>query len=226
MRARSTGPGQLSACRSSSIADSPSPNGQLKKLLPRGRLSRQYRRRQGWMSPCPPPPKEHRIRCRRMSGRWSCSGTGSPPIHRGFPITTARWPHAGVARPRSPESGSSRTSATLDYILCSSAARTRQTLEATGLATPTALVDVSSSIYEAYPEELLELVTAAPPADRTAPAGGSCAGSAGSRRNAGRTRIEHRRPARHGNQVSDVRDRGSRCRGSVGRRRRGRRATG
>jgi phosphohistidine phosphatase len=56
---------------------------------------------------------------------------------------------------------------TLDYILCSSAARTRQTLEATGLVTPTALVDVSSSIYEAYPEELLDLITAAPPADHT-----------------------------------------------------------
>jgi len=45
------------------------------------------------------------------------------------------------------------------------------------------------------------------------PAGGSCAGSAWSRRNAGRTRIEHRRSARHGNEVSDVRARGSRCRG-------------
>jgi phosphohistidine phosphatase len=56
---------------------------------------------------------------------------------------------------------------TLDYILCSSAARTRQTLEATGLVTPTVLVDVSSSIYEAYPDELLELITAAPPADRS-----------------------------------------------------------
>ncbi len=56
---------------------------------------------------------------------------------------------------------------TLDYILCSSAARTRQTLEASGLVTPTVLVDVSSSIYEAYPDELLELITAAPPADRT-----------------------------------------------------------
>jgi phosphohistidine phosphatase len=33
--------------------------------------------------------------------------------------------------------------------------------------TPTVLVDVSSSIYEAYPEELLELITAAPQADRT-----------------------------------------------------------
>ena len=55
----------------------------------------------------------------------------------------------------------------LDYILCSSAARTRQTLEATGLATPTVLVDFTSSIYEAYPDELLDLVTAAPPADRT-----------------------------------------------------------
>jgi phosphohistidine phosphatase len=60
-----------------------------------------------------------------------------------------------------------RNAPTLDYILCSSAARTRQTLEATGLVTPTVLVDVSSSIYEAYPEELLELITAAPQADRT-----------------------------------------------------------
>jgi len=61
----------------------------------------------------------------------------------------------------------SQNAPTLDYILCSSAARTRQTLEATGLVTPTVLVDVSSSIYEAYPDELLELITAAPPADRT-----------------------------------------------------------
>src|SRR6476646_10819044 len=60
-----------------------------------------------------------------------------------------------------------RNAPTLDYILCSSAARTRQTLEASGLVTPTVLVDVSSSIYEAYPDELLELITAAPPADRT-----------------------------------------------------------
>jgi phosphohistidine phosphatase len=59
-----------------------------------------------------------------------------------------------------------RNAPPLDYILCSSAARTRQTLEATGLVTPTVLVDVSSSIYEAYPDELLELITAAPPADR------------------------------------------------------------
>jgi len=58
-------------------------------------------------------------------------------------------------------------SVTPDYILCSSAARTRQTLEATGLATPTVLVDFTSSIYEAYPDELLDLVTAAPSADRT-----------------------------------------------------------
>ena len=55
----------------------------------------------------------------------------------------------------------------LDSILCSSAARTRQTLQATGLVTPTVLVDVTSSIYEAYPEELLDLVAAAVPADRT-----------------------------------------------------------
>jgi phosphohistidine phosphatase len=60
-----------------------------------------------------------------------------------------------------------RNAPTPDYIMCSSAARTRQTLEATGLATPTVLVDFTSSIYEAYPEELLELVTAAPLADRT-----------------------------------------------------------
>ena len=101
----------------------------------------------------------------------------------------------------------------LDYILCSSAARTRQTLEATGLATPTVLVDVSSSIYEAYPEELLELVTAAPPADRTVLLVGHAPGVPGARRNAGRTRIEHRRPARMEHEVSDVRARGSRCRG-------------
>jgi len=60
-----------------------------------------------------------------------------------------------------------RNAPALDYILCSSAARTRQTLESTGLVTPTVLIDFTSAIYQAHPEELLELVTAAPPADRT-----------------------------------------------------------
>ena len=55
----------------------------------------------------------------------------------------------------------------LDLIVCSTAMRTRQTVEATGLTTPLELVDYTSEIYEAYPEELLELVTAASPSHRT-----------------------------------------------------------
>ena len=54
----------------------------------------------------------------------------------------------------------------IDHIICSTAARTRQTLEATGIVTPTALVDFTDAIYEAYPDELLELVAAANPTDR------------------------------------------------------------
>ena len=55
----------------------------------------------------------------------------------------------------------------IDHVICSTAERTRQTLDATGLATPTVLVDFTSAVYEAYPDELLELVAAANPTDRT-----------------------------------------------------------
>ena len=54
----------------------------------------------------------------------------------------------------------------IDHVICSTAERTRQTLTATGIVTPTALVDFTDSIYEAYPDELLELVAAANPSDR------------------------------------------------------------
>ena len=43
----------------------------------------------------------------------------------------------------------------IDHVICSTAERTRQTLQATGLLTPTVLVDFTDAIYEAYPEELL-----------------------------------------------------------------------
>ena len=55
----------------------------------------------------------------------------------------------------------------IDHVLCSTAERTRQTLAASGLLQPTVLVDYTDEIYEAYPEELLALVTAASPAERT-----------------------------------------------------------
>ena len=55
----------------------------------------------------------------------------------------------------------------VDHIICSTAERTRQTLQATGIVTPSALVDFTDAIYEAYPDELLELVLAANPTDRT-----------------------------------------------------------
>ncbi len=54
----------------------------------------------------------------------------------------------------------------IDHVICSNAERTRQTLQATGIVTPTALVDFTDAIYEAYPDELLELVAAANPSDR------------------------------------------------------------
>jgi phosphohistidine phosphatase len=55
----------------------------------------------------------------------------------------------------------------IDHVLCSTAERTRQTLAATDLLQPSVLVDYTDEVYEAYPEELLALVTAASPADRT-----------------------------------------------------------
>jgi phosphohistidine phosphatase len=53
----------------------------------------------------------------------------------------------------------------IDAICCSSATRTRQTLEATGLDGPTTFL---GEIYSAYPEEVLEVVNALDPAVRTA----------------------------------------------------------
>jgi phosphohistidine phosphatase len=55
----------------------------------------------------------------------------------------------------------------LDAIVCSTAQRARQTLDAAGLAAGSAAVEYSSSIYEAYPEELQEIVTGAGPLVRT-----------------------------------------------------------
>jgi phosphohistidine phosphatase len=55
----------------------------------------------------------------------------------------------------------------IDHVLCSTAQRARQTLAASGLLQPTVLVDYTDEIYEAYPQELLALVTAAGPAERT-----------------------------------------------------------
>lgn len=55
----------------------------------------------------------------------------------------------------------------IDHVICSTAERTRQTLTATGLLTPATLLDFTDTIYEAYPTELLELVAAANPTDRT-----------------------------------------------------------
>jgi phosphohistidine phosphatase len=55
----------------------------------------------------------------------------------------------------------------VDSIICSSALRARQTLEATGLMAPAVLVDFTSAIYEAYPEELLEIVTSVSQSDHT-----------------------------------------------------------
>jgi phosphohistidine phosphatase len=54
----------------------------------------------------------------------------------------------------------------LDRVLCSTAARTRETLTATYLD-ERAPVDYHSEIYEAWSDDLLDLVTAADPADRT-----------------------------------------------------------
>ena len=57
--------------------------------------------------------------------------------------------------------------AAVDHVLCSTAERTRQTLAASGLMQPAVLVDYLDEIYEAYPEELLALVTGSSPAERT-----------------------------------------------------------
>ncbi|HYJ57058.1 MAG TPA: histidine phosphatase family protein [Mycobacterium sp.] len=57
--------------------------------------------------------------------------------------------------------------APIDHVICSTAERTRQTLEASGLATPTALVDFTDQVYGAEPEDLVPLIAAANAADRT-----------------------------------------------------------
>ncbi|MEP6559686.1 MAG: histidine phosphatase family protein [Nakamurella sp.] len=55
----------------------------------------------------------------------------------------------------------------IDHVLCSTAERARQTLAASGLQQPSVLVDYTDEIYDADPEELLALVTAASRAERT-----------------------------------------------------------
>jgi phosphohistidine phosphatase len=54
----------------------------------------------------------------------------------------------------------------IDRVICSTAERTRQTLDATGLPTATTLVDYSPDVYEADYDDLLDLVLAIDPADR------------------------------------------------------------
>jgi phosphohistidine phosphatase len=48
----------------------------------------------------------------------------------------------------------------VEHIVCSTALRARQTLDASGLATGAVATEFTSAIYEAYPEELLEIVAA------------------------------------------------------------------
>ncbi len=50
----------------------------------------------------------------------------------------------------------------IDAVVCSTATRTRQTLESTGIAAPTVYVD---DIYGGYPDEILEAVRIYAPAD-------------------------------------------------------------
>ncbi len=54
----------------------------------------------------------------------------------------------------------------IDRVICSTSTRTRQTLAASGL-TSGVRVNFTSAIYEAYPEELIELLTSLPADDRT-----------------------------------------------------------
>jgi carbonic anhydrase/acetyltransferase-like protein (isoleucine patch superfamily)/phosphohistidine phosphatase SixA len=54
----------------------------------------------------------------------------------------------------------------IDRVVCSTATRTRQTLAASGLGSG-ARVSYTSAVYEAYPEELIELLTTLPVQDRT-----------------------------------------------------------
>ena len=58
----------------------------------------------------------------------------------------------------------------IDRVVCSTATRTRQTLAATGLAageSATVPVDFVGDIYEAYPEEIAEILGTLPAGDRT-----------------------------------------------------------
>ena len=58
----------------------------------------------------------------------------------------------------------------IDRVVCSTATRTRQTLAATGLAageSATVPVDFVGDIYEAYPEEIAEILGTLPSGDRT-----------------------------------------------------------
>ena len=57
--------------------------------------------------------------------------------------------------------------APIDHVICSTAERTRQTLDTSGLATPTALVDFTDQVYGADVEDLVPLIAAADAGDRT-----------------------------------------------------------
>lgn len=54
----------------------------------------------------------------------------------------------------------------IDRVICSTAERTRQTLDATGLVNPAMLVDFTPDVYDADCEELLDLIRAVGDADR------------------------------------------------------------
>ncbi len=97
----------------------------------------------------------------------SCCVTESPRIRQESATTSARWPRAADGRPVSPVKWIADNLAPIDHVICSTAERTRQTLEASGLATPTALVDFTDQVYGAEPEDLVPLIAAANAADRT-----------------------------------------------------------
>lgn len=54
----------------------------------------------------------------------------------------------------------------IDRVICSTSTRTRQTLAATGLSAGVP-ISFTDAVYEAYPEELAELLTSLAPDDRT-----------------------------------------------------------
>lgn len=54
----------------------------------------------------------------------------------------------------------------IDRVICSTAERTRQTLDATGLQSATTLVDYSPDVYDADYDDLLDLILDIDPADR------------------------------------------------------------